>query len=206
MLQDDRRCDGKADENDTELDEVGDLVSDHAAEGRVEDGDETGQQQADVQGDRRDQRVDNSAGSTDLRGGQAEQRQNAENCREVAGEFAEAAANDLGDRDRHGLADLGSEVGQRDHGKRRGQNVPNCADAPCTERFLSKAGGAAATDVVGRQRERDHEQAHSAAGNEIVRAALDVDLADDVADNHHADHVRKNDYQCASLDFHRVPP
>ena len=45
------------------------------------------------------------------------------------------------------------------------------------------AGGAAAADVVGRQRERDHEQAHSADGNKIVRAALDVDLADDVAEN-----------------------
>ena len=141
-----------------------------------------------------------------MRGGQAEQRQDAEDCREVAGEFAEAAADDLGDRNSHGLADLGCKVGQWDHGQRRGQDVPDRADAPCAERFLSKAGGAAAADVVGRQRERDHEQAHSAAGNEIVRAALDVDLADDVADNHHADHVRKNDYQCASLDFHRVPP
>ena len=206
MLQDDRRCDGKADENDTELDEVGDLVSDHAAEGRVEDGDETGQQQADVQRDRRDQRVDNSAGSTDLGRGQAEQRQDAEDCREVAGNLAEAAADDLGDRDSHGLADLGCKVGQRDHGKRCGQDVPDRADAPCAEGFLSQARGAAAADVVGRQRERDHEQAHSAAGNEIVCAALDVDLADDVADDHHADHVRKNDYQCASLDFHRVPP
>ena len=96
MLQDDRRCNGKTDENDAELDKVGNLIRDHAAEGRVEDGDEAGQQQADVQRDRRDQRVDNSTGSTDLRGGQAEQRQNAENCREVAGEFAEAAANDSG--------------------------------------------------------------------------------------------------------------
>ena len=47
MLQDDRRCNGKTDENDAELDKVGNLIRDHAAEGRVEDGDEAGQQQAD---------------------------------------------------------------------------------------------------------------------------------------------------------------
>ena len=110
VLQHDRGRDGEADEDDAELDEVGDLVSDHAAEGGIEDGDKAGQQQADVQGDRRDQSVDDRAGSADLGRRQAEQRQNAEHRREVAGELAEAAANDLGDRDSHGLADLGSKI------------------------------------------------------------------------------------------------
>ena len=147
-----------------------------------------------------------AAGGRDLRGGQAEQRQNAEHRREVAGELAEAAADDLGDRDSHGLADLGCEVGQRDHSKGRRQDVPDRADAPRAEGLLGQARGAAATDVVGGQGERDHEQAHSAACNEIVSAALDVDLADDVADDHHADHVRKDNDQCTSLNFHIVPP
>ena len=205
VLQDDRGGDRQADENDAELDEVGDLVRDHAAEGGIEDGDKAGQQQADVQGDRRDQSVDDRAGSADLGRRQAEQRQNAEHGGEVAGELAEAAADDLGDRDSHGLADLGSKISQGDHRQGRRQDVPDRADAPRAEGLLGQARGGAAADVVGGQGERDHEQAHSAASNEIVSAALDVDLADDIADDHHADHVRKDNDQCTSLNFHIVP-
>ena len=121
------------------------------------------------------------------------------------GRIAEPAAHHLGDGHGHGLADLGSKISQGDHRQGRRQDVPDRADAPRAEGLLGQARGAAAADVVGGQGERDHEQAHSAACNEIVSAALDVDLADDIADDHHADHVRKDNDQCTSLNFHIVP-
>ena len=196
--------DGKADEDDAELDEVGHLVGDHAAEGGVEDHDEACRDERHVGGDAQ-QRGDNAAGGGDLRGGQAEQRQNGQHGGDGARNVAETAADDLGNRHGHGLADLGREVGQRNHGDGCREHVPHGTDAPLAVGALRQTGGGAAADVVGGQRERHEEQTHAATSHHVVIAALDVELADDEADRQHHDEVDANDHQRLRLQMHLIP-
>ena len=201
-LEHDGGGDGETDQDDDELDQVGDLVSDHAAQGGVQDDDDAGENQAHVQGDGGDQGVDDAAGSRDLGGGQAEQAQHGQDGREVAGELAEPTAHHLRDGDGQGLADLGREVGQGDHGDGSGEHVPDGAHAPVAKGFLSEAGGAAAADVVGGQGESHHEEAHPTAGDHVVLGVLDLQLADDEAHDQHADEVCRHDNERQDLDFH----
>lgn len=194
--------DGQAHQDDAELQQVGDLVGDHAAHGGIENDDHTREDQAHVQGNGRNQGVDDAAGSGDLRGGQAEQRQHGQNRREVAGELAEPTAHYLGDGHGHGFADLRCKIGQRNHGDGRRQDVPNSADAPVAEGLLGQARGAAAADIVGGQGECYHEQAHAAAGHHVVLGILDLDLADNGAHNQHAHQISNNNNQGQDLNFH----
>src|SRR5699024_5081734 len=156
-LNDEGGGDGQAHQNDDELDQVGDLVGNHAAEGGVEDDHQPGDNQGHVGGDTR-QGGHHGAGGGDLAGGQAEQGQDPQHGGKGAGEFAEPAAHHLRDGDSHGLADLGGEVGQGDHGDGRRQHVPDGGHAPCAEGLLGKARGGPAADVVGGQGEGHHEK------------------------------------------------
>ena len=189
---------GQANQDDTELDQVADLVSDHAAEGGVQDDDNGCHDQSDVLG-HTGQGGDNHAGSSDLGRGQAEQSGNIQNCSEVAGQLAKAAADDLGDGDSHSLADLGCEVRQGDHCDGGRQNVPAGAHAPVAEGLGGQAGGGAAANVIGGQGECDHEQAHAAACDHVVLAVLDLLLGNIEANAHHDCHVANNNKNRCSL-------
>ena len=196
---------GKTYQNDTKLNQVRDLVCHHTAKGGIENDDQAGDEQGHIDGNT-GQRGNDRAGSRDLGRGQAEQRQYAEDCGEVAGDLAEPTADDLRNGHSHSLADLGRKVCQRDHGDGRRQNIPDGAHAPVAKGLLCQASGRAAADVVGRQRERDHKQAHSASGHQIVLTVFDVQLADHKADDQHAHQVSDHDNQGDQLKFHSFPP
>ncbi len=57
-------------------------------------------------------------------------------------------------------------------------------------------------DVVGGQGEGHHEQAHPTTGNHVVLGVLDLQLANDKADDQHAHEVCPHDNEGQNLDFH----
>ena len=119
----------------------------------------------------------------------AEQGKDAQHSSKGAGRFPESSPHDLRNRHRHGLADPGSKVRQRDHRDRRCKHVPHGAHSPVPEGFLGQARRTSSADVVCGQRKRHHEKSHPPSGEHVILAVLDLQLAYDKAYQHHADKI-----------------
>ena len=192
--------DDHADDDQEDLDEVGQGDGPQTAHDGVDGDDNSDNDDSDLVADAQHGGQDDGGGD-ELTGSQTNQRQQHDDGGDQACALAVAAAEVLGNGLDGGFTELGCQEGQDDECQTHGNDVPGGTDAIAGHTVLDNAQGGAATDL-GSSQGTCHQQ-----GAEAAACDHEVGVGGDAggrvpADEQHGQHVHRNNDRNSQIELH----